>query len=81
MLCLTETSAGVYEVLDPQPNFISDCTHILAQSNELPMEFFMLTPAEGLEIGGKLALVLVTGFIFRAVAQALNNFDEGLKNE
>ena len=68
-------------VTNPQPTLITDCVYILAQPAELPNELLQITPSEGVEIGGKLALVLLAGFTIRAVAKALNAADKGNEND
>jgi hypothetical protein len=45
--------------------------YLLAQPAELQPEIWNISVEQGLEIGGYLALVLVTGYTFRAMAQAL----------
>lgn len=71
MQCLTDIGSGQYQIASPQPTLLSDCVYLLAQPNELPVDFMQLTIDEGLQVGGLLALVLVAGFTFRAIARAL----------
>lgn len=72
MLCLQDSGAGNYQVVSPQPATINGCTFLIVQPNEIPTAFMNLTPEDGLKVGGLLATVLVVGFTFRAIAQALN---------
>ena len=72
MHCLTDIGAGNYRVSDPQPTELSSCVFIIAQPNELPSAFMVLTPEEGMQVGGLLATVLVAGFTIRAIVRALN---------
>lgn len=81
MQCLTQMVGGNFMITDPQPIYTKDCNYILVQPQELPNELLQITPSEGVEIGGKLALVLLAGFTFRAIAKALNASDRSNENE
>ena len=81
MQCLTDVGLGNYRVTAPQPTELSGCVFIIAQPNELPSAFMVLTPEEGLQVGGLLATVLVVGFTFRAIARALNVSNDRIDNE
>lgn len=83
MMCLTDTGTGLYKVASPQPTELNGCTFLIVQPNEIPTAFMNLTPSDGLKVGGLLALVLVAGFTFRAIARAIDpNFsNNGDSNE
>lgn len=72
MQCLTDTGSGTYQIANPQPTETSGCTYLMVQPNEIPMAFMNMSPEDGLQVGGLLALVLVVGFTFRAIARALD---------
>lgn len=72
MQCLTDIGTGSYQIANPQPTVTNNCTYLIVQPNEIPTAFMNMTPEQGLEVGGLFALVLVVGFTFRAVAQALH---------
>lgn len=82
MYCLSDIGNGFYKVASPQPTEFSGCTYLIVQPNEIPIAFMNMTPAEGLKVGGLLALVLVAGFTFRALARAIDfNLNNGDSNE
>jgi hypothetical protein len=71
MLCLQQLNSTDFQLISPQPADYTGCTYLLAQPSELQPEIWNISVEQGLEIGGYLALVLVTGYTFRAMAQAL----------
>ena len=71
MLCLQQINATDFQVISPQPADYTSCMYLLTQPAELQPEIWNISVEQGLEIGGYLALVLVTGYTFRALAQAL----------
>lgn len=75
MQCLTQTVDG-FIVASPQPTELSTCTFLLVQPSELPNQLMNLTLEESLTVGSLLGGLLVVGFIFRAVAQALSINDK-----
>lgn len=81
MRCLTELALGEFRVTSPQPTELSNCVYLIAQPHELPSALMVLTPEEGLQVGGLLATVLVVGFTFRAIARALNVSNDRNENE
>ena len=80
MQCLTDNGNGTLSLTNPQPTIIGDCVYILATPQDLPSGIMNLTPAQGLQVGGLLTLVLVAGFTIRAIARALN-INERIQNE
>lgn len=75
MQCLTDTGTG-YVLTSPQPTDLTTCTFLLVQPSELPNQLLNLSLEESLTVGSLLAGLLVVGFIFRAVARALDVNDK-----
>lgn len=71
MQCLTQQVDGSYLLTSPQPTLVTGCVYILAQPNDIQNELLQITPTEGVEIALKLSLILIAGFIFRAIASLL----------
>jgi hypothetical protein len=80
MQCLTDNGGGSFTTAAPQPTDYTACTYLLVQPSELQPQIFNLTAEEGVWLGFQLSLILVVGFIFRAVARALST-DERFQNE
>lgn len=72
MLCLEQVGGG-FIVADPQPVEIMGCTYLIVQPSELPPSPFQLTPAEGAQIAGAIAVVWAIGFAARAAVYAIKN--------
>lgn len=81
MQCLTETTQGVFQVADPQPVDYTTCTYLIAQPSELQNELFNLTMEDAQILMPYFAIVLVTGFTYRAIAQALKTDERYDQNE
>lgn len=79
MLCLDyNTESLTYTVANPQPTDLSTCTYLLANPSDFPMDF--LTVDDAIQLAFLFASVLVVGFTFRAIAQALKT-DERFHND
>jgi hypothetical protein len=80
MQCLTDNGGGSFTTAAPQPTDYTVCTYLLVQPSELQPQIFNLTVEEGIWLGFQLTAILVVGFIFRAIARALNS-DERYHHE
>lgn len=81
MQCLNDLGGGNFSIASPQPQAIGSCVYIIAQPNELPNGIMNLTPEEGLQVGGLLALVLLSGFTIRVIAQTLHAGNKENEND
>jgi len=71
MLCLTEISAGNYQVASPQPTEYTTCTYVLAQQTDIGINAWALTPEQGFQIATAIGICWAFGYAFRAVGQFL----------
>ena len=71
MQCLIQTSEFQFELPATQPSDYTTCTYILAQPQDVHADVWNLTMDEAMELMPYFGLVLVMGYTFRAIAQAL----------
>lgn len=79
MQCLIDNANGSYSIAMPQPTDSSNCIFVIASPSELQNQF-NITMDEATAVLPAFALLLVTGFIFRAFARALSS-DERYEND
>ena len=75
MQCLTDNGDGTFSVTNPQPATISGCTNLIVQPNELQNELFNFSLEDYRLISMALVGLLIVGFTFRAIAQALDTYN------
>lgn len=71
MQCLIQVSEFQFELPATQPSDYTTCTYILAQPQDVHADVWNLTMDEAAELMPYFGLVLVMGYTFRAIAQAL----------
>lgn len=71
MQCLEQVSETQFQLPAVQPADYTTCTYVLAQPQDVHADIWNLTTDDAIQLMPLFAVVLVTGFSFRALARAL----------
>jgi hypothetical protein len=81
MQCLTEVTAGNFQVTSPQPAMYTECTAILVTPTELSQDIFNLSPEQGASISLAILAVWAVGFTIRSAISAVNTNEREFEND
>ena len=73
MQCLDAPWNGLYEVANPQPAEYSSCMYILATPQDIAINQYALTAAQGLQIATAIGILWATAYAFRVIGQYLQS--------
>jgi len=71
MLCLIDMGGGEFVLANPQPPEYKDCTYLLVQPSQLPLELFNITPAEGAQLSAAIVAVWAIAWVVKPFILAL----------
>lgn len=73
MQCLTDNGDGTFSIANPQPTEYTTCVYVAASPTELGNQIWNLTPSQGLELSGAIALTWAIAFGFRMGIKSLKS--------